>query len=107
MADEKPWLWKPGQTGNPKGRPPGILARDAARKYTELALETLIEACKHKGERVQAAIAILDRGWGKPKEQVEQVNFNVDMGGIDAPPLPETLDEWLARRRTELDKQLH
>lgn len=77
-----------------------------ARDYTQLALETLIEACKHKGERVSAAIAILDRGWGKPKEQVEQINFNVDMGGIDGPPLPETLEQWLDRRHTELKRHL-
>lgn len=99
--------WEPGQSGNPKGRPPGTRARDLARAHTDEAIETLVGALKDKRTCVPAAIALLERGWGKPKEQVEQVNFNVDMGGIDAPPLPETLDEWLARRRTELDKQLH
>lgn len=55
---------------------------------------------------MQAAVAILDRGWGKPKEQVEQLNINLDAGGIDAPPLPETLEQWLDRRHSELRRQL-
>lgn len=38
-------------------------------------------------------------GW---KDVVEQVNREV-MGGIDAPPRPESADEWLQRRRLELD----
>lgn len=83
------------------------MARDLARLHTDEAIATLVEALKDRRNCVQAAIALLDRGWGKPKEQVEQTNFNIDLGGIDAPPLPETLEEWLARRRTELDKQLH
>jgi hypothetical protein len=98
---------QPGQSGNPSGRPPGTLARDLAGLDTDEASARLVQALNEPRNAVQAAIALLDRGWGKPKEQVESTNLNYDAGGIDKPPRPETLDEWLERRRTELDAQLN
>lgn len=65
----------------------------------------LVKALDEPRNAVQAAVALLDRGWGKPKEYAENVNFNVDAGGIDAPVVPETLEQWLQRRHSEL-KQL-
>jgi hypothetical protein len=96
--------WKPGQTGNPHGRPPGTHARDLARQHTEEAIARLVQALNEPRHAVQAAVALLDRGWGRPKEQVEQLNFNVAMGGIDGPPRCETIEEaeqFLAKRRAE------
>lgn len=98
--------WQPGQSGNPKGRPPGVLARDRARALTPEVFAVLEDALKNPKERLQACAILLDRAWGKPKEQVEQINYNLDVGGIDAPPLPETLEEWLSRRHSELKRQL-
>lgn len=52
--------------------------RSAARSHTETAINTLVGIMKEPrspaAARVAAAIALLDRGWGKPKEtlQVEQ-----------------------------------
>jgi hypothetical protein len=63
--------FKPGQSGNPGGRPK-ILAdvRDLAREQTEVAIEALTEIVKNKkappAARVSAANSLLDRGWGKP-----------------------------------------
>jgi hypothetical protein len=55
--------------------------------------------------REQAANALLDRGYGKPAQQLlATVNAEVLLGGIDSPPpiLEETDSEWLERRRGEL-----
>lgn len=62
--------------GRPKGTPNKATAsiRDAARSYTEDALRTLVEVMNDKEQpgraRVGAANAILDRGYGKPKQEV-------------------------------------
>jgi hypothetical protein len=48
--------------------------RHAAREFTNDALNTLVEICK-KGQsenaRVAAANCLLDRGYGKPVQQIE------------------------------------
>ena len=75
-------IFKPGVSGNPSGRPKiNKRIRDLARAHTEEAMEALIAALaatktvgwgEHMTEvvdhavRLQAANAILDRGWGKP-----------------------------------------
>lgn len=72
--------FKKGQSGNPGGRSPrvgpnGETIAQLARAHTAEALSTLVEVCNGKGnepkDRVSAANAILDRGWGKPTESVE------------------------------------
>jgi hypothetical protein len=37
-----------------------------ARSFTEQAVLTLVEALRDPRLKVQAAVAILDRGWGRP-----------------------------------------
>lgn len=67
MANDDPspaTRFKPGQSGNPGGRPKGVAA--LAREHTPEAIKALVAALKCKKERVSAAIALLDRGWGKP-----------------------------------------
>lgn len=68
--------FKPGQSGNPNGRPKVIgHLRDLARAHTEDALRTLAEICTNAdaphSARVAAASAILDRGYGKPTQTIE------------------------------------
>lgn len=66
---------RPG-AGRPRGskNKAGKELRDLARSYTAQALETLAHIAQ-KGEsesaRVQAASALLDRAWGKPRATVE------------------------------------
>ena len=48
--------------------------REAAREFTDDALKTLAEICKEgqsESARVAAANCLLDRGYGKPMQQVE------------------------------------
>ncbi len=82
--------WKPGQSGNPGGRPKAIgHVRDLARELTDDAIQTLATVMHDPkappGARVAAAVAILDRGWGKPTQGVtlerdtSQVQNNADM----------------------------
>jgi hypothetical protein len=61
--------WKPGQSGNPKGRPKKLPALD------KLLAEALSDATtKSSLFRTRAAEVLLDRAYGRAK---------------DAPPLPE------------------
>jgi hypothetical protein len=68
-------VWKPGQSGNAKGRPPMLTAiAPMARKHSEKAIRTLVEIAE-KGTpdsaRVSAAVALLDRGFGRPAQSIE------------------------------------
>lgn len=63
--------FKPGQSGNPSGRPavnPDVTL--AARAHTAAALNVLARALRDSDARVRvvAANSILDRAWGKPAQ---------------------------------------
>jgi hypothetical protein len=68
-----------GQSGNPGGRPKGLAAR-LKEKYGEdgdKLLDVLHEvAFAEEGvtprDRVLAANSLLDRGWGKPIQRIEE-----------------------------------
>jgi hypothetical protein len=85
--------FKPGKPGGP-GRPKKKAeekataiakkaiadVKAAAKECTEDAIKTLKSVMKDESKpaaaRVGAAIAILDRGWGKPQQQIDaNVNF--------------------------------
>ena len=68
-----------GQSGNPGGRPAAVLddgrtIADVAREHTVTAIETLVGVMLDDQQpgaaRVSAANAILDRGWGRPKQEL-------------------------------------
>jgi len=62
-----------GHSGNPSGRPKDeYKVAELARTYTSEAIDTLVDPMRYgKDERVRgkAAQALLDRGWGKPKQR--------------------------------------
>lgn len=69
-----------GHSGNPSGRPKDeYKVAELARSYTSEAIDTLVELMRHgKDERVRgtAAQAMLDRGWGKPKQELLTEEFS-------------------------------
>ena len=80
MASPHPHLsvatqWKPGQSGNPSGRPRDVhRIVELARTHTVEAIETLVaimRAGRPDAVRVAAAEALLARGWGKPFQPVD------------------------------------
>jgi Family of unknown function (DUF5681) len=66
---------KPGESGNPSGRPrePAEL-KARARQHTATALETLVKVMTSEkattSAKVAAARALLDRGYGRPESSV-------------------------------------
>jgi hypothetical protein len=44
---------------------------ELAKQHTEVAIMALVEALKVPNSRVPAATALLDRGWGRPKQHIE------------------------------------
>ena len=72
-----------GQSGNPNGRPKvDFEVRDLARKFGTEAVLKLVEHLEGNDTRLAqaAAIALLDRGYGKPAQEV-------NVGGQEDNPL--------------------
>jgi hypothetical protein len=71
--------FKPGQSGNPGGRPKEIgHVKELAREHTVAAVKTLAEIMGNIEEpaaaRARAAEALLNRAWGTP-ESTANVNL--------------------------------
>jgi hypothetical protein len=47
-----------------------VSVQELARSHTEQAVRTLVEALGDPKLKVQAAVALLDRGWGKPVQAI-------------------------------------
>ena len=64
-----------GKSGNPKGRPPvPDDVKEAAKAHTMLAIETLVDVMqngRNDNSRTTAAVAMLNRGWGAPTQNVD------------------------------------
>jgi hypothetical protein len=90
--------FRKGQSGNPGGRPKDAESvRNLARSYASEAIETLVKIMRDRRAsatgRIGAATAILDRGFGKPTQQIESA-LNVS---YDISDKPLTTQEWAAK----------
>ncbi len=101
--------FKPGQSGNPSGRAKADKTVKAlAREHTAAAIERLVSIVKDDSAspsaQVQAATALLDRGWGKPLQQLEvgEAGAFSDMDDVQ-------LDAFIASasQRLQLEKTAH
>jgi hypothetical protein len=70
--------WVKGSASpNPAGRPKGAIAdlQQSMRTYGGLACRTLVTICKNRtaraSDRIAAAKEILDRGFGRPLQQLD------------------------------------
>jgi hypothetical protein len=100
--------WRAGESGNPGGRANDAEVAALARRYTVDAMRALVEVARtaygNPSARVTAALGLLDRGWGKPRQDVsltgtadsvhlhlfavQQLNdINGVMADIGAPPI--------------------
>lgn len=101
-----PHAWKPGQSGNPGGRPRvnhDIVA--LARQYTEEALQALHDALKDPRSKVAAAQALLDRGYGRAIQRQEHTG--ADGGPIQTQQIADDrlpVDSFLAEFSVKADK---
>lgn len=65
-------VFRPGQSGNPGGRPKeNERVKALAREHTEAAIQALVDALSSPKERVAAATALLDRAYGRPTQAVD------------------------------------
>ena len=88
--------WRPGQSGNPSGRPGGYAEfREMCRSKSPAAVAALEDALGDGGpSAVAAARVLLEYGWGKPSSAPEDLDAVREGGGSALAVL--TRDELLA-----------
>jgi hypothetical protein len=84
--------WRPGQSGNPNGRAkPEVDIAALARKHGPRCIEVAARLLASKDEkmRLAAAVALLDRGWGRPAQAITGENgqpLQIDFRWADSVP---------------------
>ena len=94
--------WKPGQSGNPNPQKAPVRLPELAKlakAHTAEAVEQLVKwmRCSDGKIAVVACIALLDRGWGRPRESKENVETLVS--GWDTMTMPERIAVLRGQRK--------
>lgn len=92
-----------GTTGNPGGRPKEDRAVvELARQHTEAAVAALVETVRDPGhpQRIRAAEALLDRGWGRPRQAIDA---DIQMGFDPEDARRRLLERIERREKTSVD----
>jgi hypothetical protein len=89
--------WKPGQSGNPGGRPKVVAEiRELARQHGYDAIRRLVDLMGSKNENVavRACEALLDRGYGRPLQGLElnSVDASRQRWHVELVSLPKHVD---------------
>ena len=68
--------------------------QELARAHTPEAIAALVTALNSPRERVAAAVALLDRAWGKPIRAIEGA-MDLCSYVLRTPPPVDSVDQWL------------
>lgn len=104
--------YKPGQSGNPKGRPKGSKNRSTIAKYwlevnqklknpltgdsetmSQEDLMTLALIKKAREGDVSAYKALMDSGYGAPVQQIEQQQTSIDLSDLTTDEIRDILKD--------------
>jgi hypothetical protein len=96
--------WQKGQSGNPIGRRAEIERygtvdiKALARSYGPEAIKTLVHCLRDPRYKLQAAVALLDRGYGKPHIEVHSQSESTVLHLIAAQQVGDALIEAIGDR---------
>lgn len=89
-----------------KDEPPDARVRRLAKQHTEDAVEALArimtDPATPASAVVSAATAILDRGWGKPRQDLDITQKSYDMTALHLAALQELVEERRALRQIDV-----
>ena len=102
-----------GVSGNPGGRPKIIRPiEELARQHTDLAIATLAKICgdpkQPTAPRVTAAVALLDRGYGRPAQTIHATHkHEIDPEAVSDAQLATIAASVVPQREKEERDKMH